>query len=175
MPTTSESVPLIGTNIMLLCAISPSIYTVDTTILLNIIYIIYAALLWHLLVLLYYWTGDLLDSFVRRCHLLFTRYYLVFSYIESVIHTCSALLSSCIFTSLLCFQQCKHWFVLSFSVVHFFLLTEALFWYINLTGVTILLSLTVFSNMVNDTMPTTSDAVPLLGNPHSGIGLSCII
>ncbi|XP_064092153.1 neuronal acetylcholine receptor subunit alpha-7-like isoform X23 [Macrobrachium nipponense] len=30
-------------------------------------------------------------------------------------------------------------------------------------GVTILLSLTVFSNMVNDTMPTTSDAVPLLG------------
>ena len=32
-----------------------------------------------------------------------------------------------------------------------------------LTGVTILLSLTVFLNMVAETMPATSDAVPLLG------------
>ena len=32
------------------------------------------------------------------------------------------------------------------------------------TGVTILLSLTVFLNMVAETMPATSDAVPLLGN-----------
>lgn len=31
-------------------------------------------------------------------------------------------------------------------------------------GVTILLSLTVFLNMVAETMPATSDAVPLLGN-----------
>lgn len=31
------------------------------------------------------------------------------------------------------------------------------------TGVTILLSLTVFLNMVAETMPATSDAVPLLG------------
>lgn len=30
-------------------------------------------------------------------------------------------------------------------------------------GVTILLSLTVFLNMVAETMPATSDAVPLLG------------
>lgn len=33
----------------------------------------------------------------------------------------------------------------------------------NFTGVTILLSLTVFLNMVAETMPATSDAVPLLG------------
>lgn len=32
-------------------------------------------------------------------------------------------------------------------------------------GVTILLSLTVFLNMVAETMPATSDAVPLLGKP----------
>lgn len=32
-----------------------------------------------------------------------------------------------------------------------------------LAGVTILLSLTVFLNMVAETMPATSDAVPLLG------------
>lgn len=34
-------------------------------------------------------------------------------------------------------------------------------------GVTILLSLTVFLNMVAETMPATSDAVPLLGRPVS--------
>lgn len=34
-----------------------------------------------------------------------------------------------------------------------------------LPGVTILLSLTVFLNMVAETMPATSDAVPLLGKP----------
>ena len=33
----------------------------------------------------------------------------------------------------------------------------------NFSGVTILLSLTVFLNMVAETMPATSDAVPLLG------------
>lgn len=33
-------------------------------------------------------------------------------------------------------------------------------------GVTILLSLTVFLNMVAETMPATSDAVPLLGNNY---------
>ena len=33
----------------------------------------------------------------------------------------------------------------------------------NAPGVTILLSLTVFLNMVAETMPATSDAVPLLG------------
>lgn len=33
----------------------------------------------------------------------------------------------------------------------------------SLAGVTILLSLTVFLNMVAETMPATSDAVPLLG------------
>ena len=35
--------------------------------------------------------------------------------------------------------------------------------YFMFTGVTILLSLTVFLNMVAETMPATSDAVPLLG------------
>lgn len=35
--------------------------------------------------------------------------------------------------------------------------------YIYIVGVTILLSLTVFLNMVAETMPATSDAVPLLG------------
>ena len=32
------------------------------------------------------------------------------------------------------------------------------------SGVTILLSLTVFSQVLADTMPATSDAIPLLGN-----------
>ena len=32
------------------------------------------------------------------------------------------------------------------------------------SGVTILLSLTVFMNMVSEIMPNTSDAVPLIGN-----------
>ena len=36
----------------------------------------------------------------------------------------------------------------------------------NLSGVTILLSLTVFSQVVTDTMPRTSDAMPLLGNNY---------
>lgn len=39
----------------------------------------------------------------------------------------------------------------------------SLFFFFLLTGVTILLSLTVFLNMVAETMPATSDAVPLLG------------
>lgn len=34
---------------------------------------------------------------------------------------------------------------------------------ITITGVTILLSLTVFLNLVAESMPTTSDAVPLIG------------
>jgi hypothetical protein len=34
-----------------------------------------------------------------------------------------------------------------------------------LAEVTILLSLTVFMNMVSAIMPTTSDAVPLIGKP----------
>lgn len=34
---------------------------------------------------------------------------------------------------------------------------------LTIIGVTILLSLTVFLNMVAETMPATSDAVPLLG------------
>lgn len=34
-----------------------------------------------------------------------------------------------------------------------------------ISGVTILLSLTVFSQVVAETMPATSDAMPLLGNP----------
>ena len=33
-----------------------------------------------------------------------------------------------------------------------------------ISGVTILLSLTVFSQVLADTMPATSDAIPLLGN-----------
>lgn len=36
-----------------------------------------------------------------------------------------------------------------------------------IAGVTILLSLTVFLNMVAETMPATSDAVPLLGKVFS--------
>lgn len=36
-------------------------------------------------------------------------------------------------------------------------------YYSRYLGVTILLSLTVFLNMVAETMPATSDAVPLLG------------
>ena len=39
----------------------------------------------------------------------------------------------------------------------------------NLSGVTILLSLTVFSQVVTDTMPRTSDAMPLLGNNYPKI------
>lgn len=39
-----------------------------------------------------------------------------------------------------------------------------------LPGVTILLSLTVFLNMVAETMPATSDAVPLLGTPPQVTG-----
>lgn len=35
--------------------------------------------------------------------------------------------------------------------------------WITITGVTILLSLTVFLNLVAESMPTTSDAVPLIG------------
>ncbi|CAH1394364.1 unnamed protein product [Nezara viridula] len=38
-------------------------------------------------------------------------------------------------------------------------------------GVTILLSLTVFLNMVAETMPATSDAVPLLGNLPTALHL----
>lgn len=34
---------------------------------------------------------------------------------------------------------------------------------VTITGVTILLSLTVFLNLVAESMPTTSDAVPLIG------------
>lgn len=40
---------------------------------------------------------------------------------------------------------------------------------VHLTGVTILLSLTVFLNMVAETMPATSDAVPLLGKLFASI------
>lgn len=40
-------------------------------------------------------------------------------------------------------------------------------------GVTILLSLTVFLNMVAETMPATSDAVPLLGNARPTDRLLC--
>jgi hypothetical protein len=36
----------------------------------------------------------------------------------------------------------------------------------NLSGVTILLSLTVFSQVVTESMPRTSDAMPLLGKNH---------
>ena len=36
----------------------------------------------------------------------------------------------------------------------------------NLSGVTILLSLTVFSQVVTESMPRTSDANPLLGKNH---------
>jgi Neurotransmitter-gated ion-channel transmembrane region len=35
------------------------------------------------------------------------------------------------------------------------------------SGVTILLSLTVFLNLVAESMPTTSDAVPLIGTLHT--------
>lgn len=38
-----------------------------------------------------------------------------------------------------------------------------MYYYSRYLGVTILLSLTVFLNMVAETMPATSDAVPLLG------------
>ncbi len=38
---------------------------------------------------------------------------------------------------------------------------------LNLSDVTVLLSLTVFLNTVSETMPNTSDAVPLIG---SGLG-----
>lgn len=54
----------------------------------------------------------------------------------------------------------KFAFSFSFSLVPF-----------SSTGVTILLSLTVFLNMVAETMPATSDAVPLLGK----INCSCRI
>ena len=37
------------------------------------------------------------------------------------------------------------------------------------SGVTILLSLTVFMNMVQNIMPNTSDAVPLIGQSVCGI------
>ena len=36
---------------------------------------------------------------------------------------------------------------------------------VSFSGVTILLSLTVFMSMVSEIMPNTSDAVPLIGNP----------
>lgn len=36
----------------------------------------------------------------------------------------------------------------------------------NVSGVTILLSLTVFLNLVAETLPQVSDAIPLLGTPH---------
>ena len=38
-----------------------------------------------------------------------------------------------------------------------------------LSGVTILLSLTVFSQVVTDSMPRTSDANPLLGKTYLGL------
>lgn len=38
-------------------------------------------------------------------------------------------------------------------------------------GITILLSLTVFLNMVAETMPATSEAVPLLGNDLISLNL----
>lgn len=44
---------------------------------------------------------------------------------------------------------------------------ERLLILLNNIGVTILLSLTVFLNMVAETMPATSDAVPLLGTTHN--------
>lgn len=37
-----------------------------------------------------------------------------------------------------------------------------------ISGVTILLSLTVFSQVLADTMPATSDAIPLLGKNNLG-------
>ena len=40
-----------------------------------------------------------------------------------------------------------------------------------ISGVTILLSLTVFSQVVAETMPATSDAMPLLGKTHALIGV----
>lgn len=40
-------------------------------------------------------------------------------------------------------------------------------------GVTILLSLTVFLNMVAETMPATSDAVPLLGKLYLAKMVPC--
>ena len=40
------------------------------------------------------------------------------------------------------------------------------------TGVTILLSLTVFMNMVSEIMPRTSDAVPLIGITFFLIGIT---
>ena len=36
--------------------------------------------------------------------------------------------------------------------------------YITVAGVTVMLSLTVFMNIVSELMPITSDAVPLIGN-----------
>ena len=43
----------------------------------------------------------------------------------------------------------------------------------NLSGVTILLSLTVFSQVVTESMPRTSDANPLLGKNHKKIPKKC--
>ena len=37
--------------------------------------------------------------------------------------------------------------------------------HIIVAGVTVMLSLTVFMNIVSELMPITSDAVPLIGNP----------
>lgn len=48
---------------------------------------------------------------------------------------------------------------------------------ITIAGVTILLSLTVFLNLVAESMPTTSDAVPLIGTKKqikSKINGSCV-
>ena len=58
--------------------------------------------------------------------------------------------------------------LLLFYLTFYFVLSIYHNWRINIIvlikGVTILLSLTVFLNMVAETMPATSDAVPLLGN-----------
>lgn len=51
----------------------------------------------------------------------------------------------------------------------------AYFFPFNSAGVTILLSLTVFLNMVAETMPATSDAVPLLGTYFNSIMFMVIV
>lgn len=52
------------------------------------------------------------------------------------------------------------WKILIFFLSFCFHSLQCMFY---VSGVTILLSLTVFLNMVAETMPATSDAVPLLG------------
>ncbi len=55
-------------------------------------------------------------------------------------------------------------FLKTFQARSFYVAESVRTYSIYISGVTILLSLTVFMNMVSEIMPNTSDAVPLIGN-----------